>query len=70
LLSAFPFEENKFIQSCEEVINSYGADELVEKPSDIVDKHIDDLIQVGRRRWDVGFFIIDKDPIYDVEGSS
>jgi hypothetical protein len=70
LLSAFPFEENEVIQSCEEVINSYGVDELVEQPSDIVDEHIDDFIQVGRRRWDVGCFIIDRDPIYDIEGSS
>jgi hypothetical protein len=43
-LFSFPFEENEFIQSCEEVINSHGADELVENPSDIVDEHIDDLI--------------------------
>jgi hypothetical protein len=70
LLSAFPFEENEVIQSCEEVINSYDADEFMEQPSDIVDEHIDDFIQVGRRRWDVGCFIIDRDPIYDIEGSS
>jgi hypothetical protein len=42
----------------------------VEQPSDIVDDHIDDFIQVGRRRWDVVCFIIDRDPIYDIEGSS
>jgi hypothetical protein len=70
LLSTFPFEENEVIQSCEEVINSYDADEFMEQPSDIVDDHIDDFIQVGRRRWDVGCFIIDRDPIYDIEGSS
>jgi hypothetical protein len=70
LLSAFPFEENEVLQSCEEVISSYDADEFVEQPSDIVDDHIDDFIQVGRRRWDVGCFIIDRDPIYDIEGSS
>jgi hypothetical protein len=44
LLSSFPFEENEVIQSCEEVISSYGADEFVEQPSDIVDEHIDDFI--------------------------
>jgi hypothetical protein len=66
----FPFEENEVLQSCEEVINSYDADEFVEQPSDIVDDHIDDFIQVGRCRWDVGCFIIDRDPIYDIEGSS
>jgi hypothetical protein len=70
LLSSFSFEENEVIQSCEEVINSYDTDEFVEQPSDIVDEHIDDFIQVGRHRWDVGCFIIDRDPIYDIEGSS
>jgi hypothetical protein len=40
----------------------------VEQSSNIVDDHIDDFMQVGRHRWDVGCFIIDKDPIYDNEG--
>jgi hypothetical protein len=44
LLSAFPFEENEVLQSCEEVINSYDADEFMEQPSDVVDDHIDDFI--------------------------
>jgi hypothetical protein len=70
LLYAFPFEKNEVIQSCEEVISSYDADEFMEQPSDIVDEHIDDFIQVGRRRWDVGCFIVDRDPIYEIEGSS
>jgi len=29
LLSAFPLEENEFIQSCEEVIRSYDVDEFM-----------------------------------------
>jgi hypothetical protein len=70
LLSSFPFEENEVIQSFEEVINSYDACEFMEQPSDIVDEHIDDFIQVGRRRWDAGCFIIDRYPIYDIEGRS
>jgi hypothetical protein len=70
MLSPFPFEENEFLQSCEEVINSYDADEFVEQPSNTVDDHIDDFIQVGRRIWDVGCFIIDRDPIYEIEGGS
>jgi hypothetical protein len=70
LLSTFPFEESKVLESCEEVINSYDADELVEQPLDIVDDHIDDFIQFGRRRWDVVFFIINREPIYDVKGIS
>jgi hypothetical protein len=40
----------------------------MEKSSDIVDDHIDDFIQVGRCEWDVGCFIIDRDPIYNIEG--
>jgi hypothetical protein len=52
------------------MISSYDTDEFMEQPSYIVDEHIDDFIQVGRRRWDVGCTIIDRDPIYDIEGSS
>jgi hypothetical protein len=70
LLSTFPSEENEVLQSCEEIISSYDVDEFVEQLSDIVDDHIDDFIQVGRHRWDVGCFIIDRDPIYDIKGSS
>jgi hypothetical protein len=42
----------------------------MEKPSDIVDDHIDDFIQIGRCRWDLGCFIFDRDLIYDIEGTS
>jgi len=35
----------------------------------MVGQHIDDFIQVGRCRWDVGCFIVYRDPIYDIEGS-
>jgi hypothetical protein len=69
LLSTFPFEEDEVVQSCEEVINAYDTGEIMEQPPDIVDNHIDDFIQVGRRRWDFGRFIFDRDPIYDIEGS-
>jgi hypothetical protein len=48
LLSTVPFEEDEVVQSCEEVINSYDADEIMEQPLDIVDDHIDDFIQIGR----------------------
>jgi hypothetical protein len=68
LLSAFPFEENEVIKPCEEVISSYDAEEFTEQLLDIVNERIDDFIQVGRRRWDVGTFIINIDPIYDIEG--
>jgi hypothetical protein len=57
LLSIVPFEEDEVIQSCEEVINFYDADEIMEQPLDIVDDHIDDFIQTGRCRWDLGCFI-------------
>jgi hypothetical protein len=54
----------------EEMINISDADDLVEEPYDVVDQHIDDLINVGRHRWGVGCIIFYGDPIYDVEGSS
>jgi hypothetical protein len=44
LLSDFPFEGNTVIQSCEEVINSYDADEFMAQPLGIVDDHNDDFI--------------------------
>jgi hypothetical protein len=36
----------------------------------MVDGHIDTFIQAGRQRWDFGHLIFDRDPIYDIEGSS
>jgi hypothetical protein len=69
LLYAFPFEEVEVVQSYEEVIIFYDAYELMEQPPDIVGNHIDEFIQVGRCRWDVGCFIIDRDPIYNIEAS-
>jgi hypothetical protein len=36
----------------------------------VVDQHIDDFIHVGSCRWNVVCFTFDKDPIYDIEGSS
>ena len=70
MLYAFPSEENEVLQSCEDVIKSYDAYEFMEQSSDIVDDHIDDFIQVGRCRWDVVCFIIDRDPNCDIEGIS
>jgi hypothetical protein len=42
----------------------------MEQPPDIVDDHINDFIQTGRCRWDLGCFNFDRDPIYDIEGTS
>ena len=36
----------------------------------MVDENIDTFIQTGRRRWDFGHLIFDRDPIYDIEGRS
>jgi hypothetical protein len=70
-------DEDEVVQTClppahedEETISLDDTDDLVQDPSDMVDLHIDDFIQVGRRRWDVSCFSIDRDPIYDIEGSS
>jgi hypothetical protein len=45
------------------------TDGLMKEPFDMVDEHIDIFIQTGRRRWDFGRLIFDRDPIYDIEGS-
>jgi hypothetical protein len=62
LSSIVPFEEDEVIQSCEEVINFYDANEIMEQPPDTFDHHIDDFIQIGRCRWDLGCFIFYEDP--------
>jgi hypothetical protein len=54
----------------EEVISPKDVDDSMGKFSDMVDQHLDDFIQVGRRRWDVSCFIFYRDPIYDIEGGS
>jgi hypothetical protein len=36
----------------------------------MVDEPIDTFIQIGRRRWDLSYLKFDRDPIYDIEGSS
>jgi hypothetical protein len=70
LSSTSPFEEAKVIQYCEEVINLYDAGEIMEHPPYTVEDHIDDFIQIGRCKWDLGCFIFYMDPIYDIEGAS
>jgi hypothetical protein len=76
-VSIFSLDEGEVIHPClppahedKKIIGFNDTDDLVEDPSDVVDQHIDDFIHVGRRRWDVVCFTFDKDPIYDVEGSS
>jgi hypothetical protein len=39
-------------------------------PFDMVDEPINTFIQIGRRRWDLGYLKFDRDPIYEIEGSS
>jgi hypothetical protein len=46
------------------------TDGLTKETLDIVDGHIDTFIQSRRCTWDFGHFIFDRDPIYDIEGSS
>jgi hypothetical protein len=46
------------------------TDGLMKVPFDMVDEPIDTFIQTGRRRWDRSYLKFDKDPIYDIEGSS
>jgi hypothetical protein len=70
-------DEAEVLQTCfplvhedEEVITLDDIDDIKKDLSDMVDIHIDDFIQAGRRRWDFDHFTFDKDPIYDIEGIS
>jgi hypothetical protein len=74
LVSILPLDEGEVLQPYlppahenEDMISFNDADDLVEDLYDVVDQHIDDFIHVGRCRWDVGYFIFNRDPIYDVE---
>jgi hypothetical protein len=76
-VSIFSLDEGEVIHPClpsthehKKIIVFNDTNDIVEDPSYVVDQHIDDFIHVGRRRWDVVCFTFDKDPIYDVEGSS
>jgi len=60
LVSILHLEEDEVVKPYEEVIS----------PNDIIDQHIDYFIRVGRHRWDMACIIFDKDPIYDIAGSS
>jgi hypothetical protein len=51
------------------VIFSY-TDGLMKVPFDIVDEAIDTFIQTGRCGWDLSCLKFDRDPSYDIEGSS
>jgi hypothetical protein len=46
------------------------TDGLMKVPFDMVDEPIDTFIQTGRHIWDLGCLKFDRDPIYDIEGSS
>jgi hypothetical protein len=71
--SSLSFDEDEVVQprfspahEDEEVIGPDDANDFMEDLSEMVGQHIDDFIQVGRHRWDVGYFIFDRDPIYEI----
>jgi hypothetical protein len=75
-VSMIPLDEDEVFQPYfppaykdEEVISPKDVDDFVEDFSDTVDQHINDFIQIRRCRWDVQFNF-EKEPIYDIEGSS
>jgi hypothetical protein len=45
-------------------------DGLIKVHFDMVDEPIDTFIYTGRRRWDLSCLKFDRDPIYEIEGSS
>jgi len=76
-MSIIPLGEGEVSMPClppthayEEMISLNDSNSLMEEPSDVVDQHIYYFIHFGRLRWDVVCFVLDKDPIYDIEGSS
>jgi hypothetical protein len=77
-VSIFSLDESEFIHPflplADEdkiiIIGFNDIDDLMEDPYDMVDQHIDDFIHVERRILNVVCFTFDKDPIYNVEGSS
>jgi hypothetical protein len=46
------------------------TDGLMKVPFYMVNEPIDTFIQIGRCRWDLSCLNFDRDPIYDIEGSS
>jgi hypothetical protein len=75
LVSMLPLDKDDIVQPCsppthEEIISLNDAYDLMQNLSDIANLHINDFIQVGRRRWNFGHFVFDRDPIYDIEGNS
>jgi hypothetical protein len=69
LSSTVPFKEDEDFEPCEELINFYDEDEIMEQPPYIVDDYLDDLIQICSCRQDWGCLIFVGDPIYDIEGT-
>jgi hypothetical protein len=70
-------DEDEVIQTClppshedEETIILNDTYDLVQDFSNMVNVQIDDFIQVGRCRWDVICFSINRYPIYDIGGGS
>jgi hypothetical protein len=43
---------------------------LMKVPFNMVDDPIDTFIQTGKHRWDIGCLKFDRNPIYDIEGTS
>jgi hypothetical protein len=53
-----------------QMVNFSHMDGLMMELSDVFDNHIDAFKHIWRRKWDMVCFIIDGDPIYDIECSS
>ena len=46
------------------------TDGIMKETLDMVNEHIETFIQTRRYTWDFVHFIFDRDPIYNIEGSS
>jgi hypothetical protein len=52
-----------------EMVNFSHTNDLMKEPLDVVDEHIETFIHIRRRRWDMGCFVFNEDPIYNIKGT-
>jgi hypothetical protein len=52
-----------------EMVNFGYTDGLMKETLDVVDQHVDTFIRIEKHIWDMGCFIFDGDPIYDIDGT-
>jgi hypothetical protein len=54
----------------EKMVNFIHIDGLMKVSFDMVDEPLDTFMQTGRHKWDLTCLKFDRDPIYDIKGTS